>query len=193
MNSEEINKKEKSRIYKAKSYSAEGFVSGYYTIQGVKNTSMIITDKGNRLNEKILNLFLRVYTLDTKLITLLKDLNAKHLSLPDLLCINPETKEPFFTEVKNSDKKLSLSEISEKKSIKILAEKGYTTHIAIVEFTSETNNSPEVTNYALKEQGKVVKGEEVDMVDCRFRIESSELRTTSVENVYIIDMKVSIS
>jgi hypothetical protein len=178
----------------ARSYSAEGIVWELLEQNGVKITRLRIGVKGKGyiLNEDALKLFLQIYSKNEKLISLLKELDSKNLLLPDFLCLNPKTGEPFFHEVKSDKRKLKLSEIQEKEAIKILGKNGYSVHITNVKFGYKLNEKEEDMTFSNKEQGKIMTGEIIPKnKKVKLKIRLNDIKETSSKNVYIEELEVT--
>jgi len=184
-----MGKSEQSR-----SYLAEGIVKSLLEDNGVKTTRIIKADKGNSLNEEILNLFLRIHSKDEKLLELLKELNLKGFELPDFLCLAPKTNEPFFHEVKTENRKLKLSDLrkAQREAIKIIAKEGYVVHITNVRFGIELNENEEDNDYSNKEQGKVLRGELIPK-DSKIKVEMKQnyIKPTNYNNIFIEELEVT--
>lgn len=129
-----MGKSEQSR-----SYLAEDFIEGLLEKKGAKVTRLFIANNGPELNEKILNLFLRIYSKNENLFQLLKELNSQGFQLPDFLCLKPKTNTPAFYEVKSENRKLKLSYLKkeQKEAIKKIANEGYDVYITNVHFKFE--------------------------------------------------------
>jgi len=98
------------------------------------------SEKGSELDLDSLNTFLEEFEDNKEVIQLLIDLNHARLQLPDFIVKDEES--IFFVEIKTkfSDKKVKLSDIGQKESIKKLADEGFECWIIIDRTDYELND-----------------------------------------------------
>jgi len=182
----------------ARSYLAQGVVESLLNDNNVQNTTLFYKNpitKRKELNEKILDLFLRIHSQhqkNEKLLVLLRELNNQGYQLPDLLCLNPETAEPFFHEVKTHNRKLKLSDLNkkQKEAIEILGKNGYVVHITNVRFEIELNENKEVLDYSNKEEGRALSEEVPKNHKVKVKIKENSIKETHFPNVFIEEIEV---
>ena len=181
------------KFEQSRSYLAQGIVEGLLDKEEVKNTPLFHKLNNKKvLNEKVLNLFLRVYSKNEELIGLLSQLNREGYHLPDLLCINPETKEAFFHEIKSENRKLKLSDIrkKQKEALKKLADSGYVVHITNIIFDKVLNDEEDAWDIANKEEGRSLYEDISKNADAKLKIRENYIKDTINPNIFIQEIEV---